>query len=69
MTVNRGSDPSDPRNNADEDGQFKRQVSSFRNVIEKGGKHPPERGRYLLYIVIGCPWAQYESTQSLSSHK
>jgi glutathionyl-hydroquinone reductase len=59
MAVNRGSDPSDPSNNADNDGRFKRQVSSFRNVIEKGGKHPPEKGRYLLYIVVGCPWAQY----------
>jgi putative glutathione S-transferase len=57
--LNRGADPSDPRKNADEDGRFVRQVSSFRNKIEKGSKHPPEKGRYILYIVIGCPWAQY----------
>ena len=66
MAKNRGSDPSDPRNNADDDGRFVRQVSSFRNFIEKGGKHPPEKGRYTLYIVIGCPWAQYQPLSSFS---
>lgn len=59
MGINRGSDPSNPRENADADGRFVRQTSAFRNSIEKGGKHPPEKGRYLLYIVTGCPWAQY----------
>jgi glutathionyl-hydroquinone reductase len=29
---------------ASEDGSFKRQVSSFRDVIEKGGKFAPEKG-------------------------
>jgi hypothetical protein len=29
---------------ADKDGEFKRQVSSFRSHIEEGGKHAPEKG-------------------------
>jgi hypothetical protein len=29
---------------ADKDGSFKRQVSSFRDVIEPGGKYEPEKG-------------------------
>ncbi|KAF9556926.1 glutathione S-transferase [Agrocybe pediades] len=39
------------------DGSFKRAVSSFRNTIEKGGKHEPERGEYHLYVSYSCPWA------------
>ena len=66
MAKNRGSDPSEPRTNADDDGRFVRQVSSFRDYIEKGGKHPPEKGRYILYIVSGCPWAQYRPHPSFS---
>ena len=31
--------------------------AQFRNFIQKGGKHPPERGRYLLYVGYICPWA------------
>jgi len=31
---------------ASEDGSFKRQVSSFRDVIEKGGKFEPEKGEF-----------------------
>jgi hypothetical protein len=37
---------------ASEDGSFKRQVSSFRDVIEKGGKFEPEKGRYHLYVCL-----------------
>lgn len=46
-------------NFASKDGTFKRQVSSFRNWItnEPGAKFPPEKGRYVLYINLGCPWA------------
>jgi putative glutathione S-transferase len=29
------------------DGSFKRQTSSFRDVIEKGGKFEPEKGRFI----------------------
>ncbi|TCD60741.1 S-glutathionyl-(chloro)hydroquinone reductase [Steccherinum ochraceum] len=38
-------------------GAFVRPASSFRDVIEKGGKFAPEKGRYHLYINYGCPWA------------
>ncbi|KAK0220300.1 glutathione S-transferase [Armillaria fumosa] len=40
-----------------DDGSFKRAPSSFRNVIEKGGKFEPELGRYHLYVSYACPWA------------
>jgi putative glutathione S-transferase len=53
-----GADPTRVGHNADADGKFVRQTSAFRNFIEKGGKHPPEKGRYALYIVAVCPWAQ-----------
>ena len=39
-----------------EDGSFKRQVSSFRDTIEKGGggKFEPEPGRYHIYASYNC---------------
>lgn len=40
------------------DGAFKRQVSSFREVISP--THPiykPELNRYWLYVSLACPWA------------
>ena len=41
-----------------DDGEFKRQESTFRNWIKKGdSKYPPEKGRYHLYISLACPWA------------
>ncbi|BEJ12045.1 hypothetical protein CspHIS471_0205050 [Cutaneotrichosporon sp. HIS471] len=43
--------------NPQEDGAYKRQVSSFRHHIEKDGKFPPEKGRYHLYVSYACPWA------------
>lgn len=42
---------------ADTDGRYRRQVSSFRDVIEKGGKFEPEVGRYHLIVALACPWA------------
>lgn len=39
------------------DGSFKRPPSTFRDVIEPGGKFAPEKGRYQLYVSYGCPWA------------
>ncbi|OBA26673.1 glutathione S-transferase [Hanseniaspora valbyensis NRRL Y-1626] len=39
-------------------GEFKRQVSQFREFISKD--HPvfkPEKNRYHLYISLACPWA------------
>ncbi|KAK7685559.1 hypothetical protein QCA50_011426 [Cerrena zonata] len=41
----------------DTDGSFKRPASTFRDVIEKGGKFEPEKDRYHLYASYGCPWA------------
>lgn len=43
----------------DSSGEFKRQVSSFRDWISKepGAKFPPEKGRYHLYVSYACPWA------------
>ncbi|KAE8375572.1 ubiquitin-activating enzyme E1 [Aspergillus bertholletiae] len=43
----------------DKSGEFKRQVSSFRNWIsrEPGAEFPPEKGRYHLYVSYACPWA------------
>ncbi|EST07497.1 Glutathione S-transferase, N-terminal [Kalmanozyma brasiliensis GHG001] len=42
---------------AGKDGNFRRQVSSFRNTISKVGPHQPEKGRYILYCALICPWA------------
>ncbi|EJC97697.1 glutathione S-transferase [Fomitiporia mediterranea MF3/22] len=41
----------------EKDGSFKRQASSFRDTIVKGGKFGPESGRYHIYASFGCPWA------------
>ncbi|KAI8807978.1 glutathione S-transferase [Cladochytrium replicatum] len=42
---------------ASETGEFKRQVSSFRNEISPDGPFPPEANRYHLYVSLACPWA------------
>lgn len=39
------------------DGRFVRQQSSFRDTIAAGGDHPPEPGRYHLFVAWACPWA------------
>ncbi|PHH82500.1 hypothetical protein CDD82_5754 [Ophiocordyceps australis] len=43
----------------DKSGEFKRQVSSFRDFIsrEKDAKYPAEKGRYHLFVSYACPWA------------
>ena len=40
-------------------GKFERQASKFRGAIggEAGAQHPPESGRYHLYVAYACPWA------------
>jgi len=43
-------------NYASQDGEFRRKPSSFRNHIEVGGKYPPEKDRYHLYVSWACPW-------------
>ncbi|KAI8893550.1 putative glutathione S-transferase [Globomyces pollinis-pini] len=43
---------------ANEEGEFKRQVSSFRNMISKNEPvYKPAKGRYHLYVSYACPWA------------
>jgi putative glutathione S-transferase len=42
-----------------EDGEFDRQETSFRDWVssEEGAEFPVEAGRYHLYICRACPWA------------
>ncbi len=44
---------------SDDDGQYKRQETSFRNEIggEDEGRFSAEKGRYHLYVSYACPWA------------
>jgi putative glutathione S-transferase len=42
---------------ASKDGHFRRVASTFRSTISPDGPHPPAKGRYYLYINLGCPWA------------
>ncbi|KAJ3344831.1 S-glutathionyl-(chloro)hydroquinone reductase, partial [Entophlyctis luteolus] len=42
---------------ASADGEFRRQISSFRSFIGANGPFVAERGRYHLYISLACPWA------------
>jgi putative glutathione S-transferase len=41
----------------DKGGAFQRKASAFRATIAPGGEHPPEPGRYHLYVSYACPWA------------
>lgn len=41
---------------AGKDGEFKRLPSTFRTT-ELGGDHLVEKGRYVLYVSLACPWA------------
>lgn len=40
-------------------GEFERQEDDFRGRLghEPGATHPPEPGRYHLYVSLACPWA------------
>ena len=42
-----------------DDGSFVRRATGFRNLIsrERGAAHPPNAGRYHLYVSLACPWA------------
>lgn len=43
---------------ADKDGHFRRKPSQFRNFVEADpdAEFPAEKGRYVLYLNLGCPW-------------
>jgi len=41
----------------DTSGRFVRQSSAFRGTIAPGTDHPPQAGRYHLYVSLACPWA------------
>ena len=45
--------------NADDDGEFRRKASTFRNSISRdpNSRFPAEKDRYALYLNLGCPWA------------
>jgi putative glutathione S-transferase len=45
-----------PRNAS---GEYIRPQSEFRNFVgtEPENPYPPEKGRYRLYVGLGCPWA------------
>jgi len=45
---------------ASKDGEFNRQVSSFREVIQDGSKFAPEKGRYYLYVSLACEFIVLE---------
>ncbi|KAK9375641.1 glutathione S-transferase [Lipomyces chichibuensis] len=53
-----GVDADQRKEQADKDGKFRRQSSSFRDVISADhSKFKPEKGRYVVYVVATCPWA------------
>lgn len=56
-TMTSAPDKSGTKAFASSDGRYHRQVSSFRDVIQKGGKFEPEIGRYHLIVALACPWA------------
>jgi glutathionyl-hydroquinone reductase len=43
----------------DEKGRFQREPTQFRGRVARDGStpHPPEAGRYHLYVSLACPWA------------
>lgn len=53
------------------DGSFKRSEAAFRNWIGDAD-HPPEPGRYHLYVSHACPWAHrtliFRELKGLSDH-
>ncbi|KAI9203834.1 glutathione S-transferase [Polychytrium aggregatum] len=43
---------------ASNDGEFRRQVSSFRSAVQRDSQqYPVEKDRYHVYISKACPWA------------
>jgi glutathionyl-hydroquinone reductase len=60
MKTGNASKVTDWVNPADKSGEFKRQVSAFRNFVsrESGAEFPAEKGRYHLYVSYACPWGK-----------
>jgi putative glutathione S-transferase len=58
MLVN-GEWRTDAYESTNEDGEFERQDTTFRNWIrdEPGARFQPASGRYHLYVSYACPWA------------
>lgn len=53
----RSSAPSQFPAETDAAGRFVRQESAFRAWVSPDGVHPPQVGRYHLYVSLACPWA------------
>lgn len=53
----RSSAPSQFPAETDASGRFVRQESAFRGWVGPDGLHPPQAGRYHLYVSLACPWA------------
>ena len=49
----------DAYENTDDDGEFDRQETSFRDRVEadRDAEHPAAKDRYHLYVSYACPWA------------
>lgn len=43
---------------SDKDGHFRRKESQFRKSVsaDPAAEFPAEKGRYVLYLNLGCPW-------------
>ncbi|KAF9942674.1 S-glutathionyl-(chloro)hydroquinone reductase [Mortierella antarctica] len=59
MSTSTSSQPAILKWANDKTGEFKRQVSTFRESIvdQPGAQFTPEAGRYHLYVSLACPWA------------
>lgn len=42
---------------SNDDGEFAREKSIFRDTIKKDSEFSPEKDRYHLYVSLACPWA------------
>ncbi|KAJ1822940.1 S-glutathionyl-(chloro)hydroquinone reductase [Coemansia sp. RSA 2599] len=51
--------PADITKWSSKDGEFRRQVSSFRSMVstDPNAEFPAEANRYHLYVSLACPWA------------
>ncbi len=55
--MNNGVWQREERSRANPAGAFVRPETRFRATVAPGGAHPPEAGRYHLYVSLACPWA------------